>query len=1035
MNEMEKRGRLMFAVVAALCAFGLAVTVSAQVTTGALAGRTVVQTDGSVLPGVTIEALHTPTGTRYSAVTQENGRFNILNVRVGGPYTVTATLAGFKPQTFDDVNVALGETRDLNFELQFETVAETLQVTAEAAPLISPDRMGSSSAVPLDQLETLPTVRRQIQDFARLNPYYNVDPSDPYGTRLTVAGKNNRYNSIQIDGAVNNDLFGLADTGTPGGQTDTQPIALDALQELQLATSPYDIKQGGFTGGAINAITKSGTNRFIGTAYGSMRDQDYVSDRPGGFTSDKPIAEFSEDQYGLALGGPILKDRLFFFVNGEMNRREAPTGVSADGSTATVYNDPEQAADFRDYLISEYNYDPGTLGDFSGKTDSDLLFVRLDVNLGPSNQLTLRHNFVDAARDVIADRSTTAYRFDTATYAIADETNSTVLQLNSVFGSDSFNLARVNYTTIRDLRDTPVIFPTVDIGPISRRPQLSAGTERFSGANSLDQDILEITDDFTFIAGNHTITLGTSNQIFDFKNLFLSDFYGFYRFDTVEDFKAGIAEEYSITFANGDNPRRPTSFGAEQYGLYAGDQWRVNDSLTLTLGVRADYPVLSDKPSYNPLVYETFGINTSDMPGDTLMISPRVGFNWDPTGDGVQQIRGGIGIFAGRTPYVWISNAYGNTGVETTSLSSKNVPFNPDPYTQPKNFPPGTSAISVDAVDPDFEFPQVLRATLGYDRELPGGVRATLEAMYTQTMQDVFYLNMNKVETGTPAFDGRPTYTNFSSKFRDIPYLTNTTKGEQLNISAQFEKRFPFGLFLSGSYAYMDAEAAFEATSSRAISNWQYYPTEGDIYEQKLSRSMFEVEDRFNFIVSQSFNTGKIGHNVSLFYSVQSGQPYSILIGGDPNKDGYSTNDLIYVPESSEDIILQGATLEQFEAFLAWTGLDEYRGRIAPRNSGTSPWNRSLDFHYDIELPISVIRTQFTFDILNLLNLIDKDKGAIRYVNYSTYTPITYAGIDSATGKPIYKTAFNNSLAEGRAWSTNDLRSRWQLRFGLRLSF
>jgi hypothetical protein len=1032
---MEKRGRQVFAVVAALCAFGLAFTASAQVTTGALAGRTVVQTDGSVLPGVTIEALHAPTGTRYSAVTQENGRFTILNVRVGGPYTVTATLVGFKPQTFDNVNVALGETRDLNFELQFETVTETLQVTAEAAPLISPDRMGSSSAVPLDQLETLPTVRRQIQDFARLNPYYNVDPSDSYGTRLTVAGKNNRYNSIQIDGAVNNDLFGLADTGTPGGQTDTQPIALDALQELQLAVSPYDIKQGGFTGGAINAVTKSGTNRFIGTVYGSMRDQDYVSDRPGGFTSDKPIAEFSEDQYGLALGGPILKDRLFFFVSGEMNRREAPTGVSADGSTATVYNNPQQAADFKNYLTSEYNYDPGTLGDFPGKTDSDLLFVRLDVNLGASHQLTLRHNFVDAARDVIADRSTTAYRFDTAIYAIADETNSTVAQLNSVFGSDSFNLARVNYTTIADARDVPVVFPTVDIGPVSRRPEVTAGTERFSGANSLDQDILEITDDFTFLAGNHTVTLGTSNQLFEFKNLFLSDFYGFYRFNSLTDFYAGIAQEYSITFANGDNPRRPTSFGAEQYGLYAGDQWRVSDNFTVTLGVRADYPVLSDKPSYNPLVDETFGIDTSEMPTDTLTISPRIGFNWDPIGDGVQQIRGGIGIFAGRTPYVWISNAYGNTGVETTSLSAKNVPFNPDPYNQPKNFAPGTAAISVDAIDPDFEFPRIMRATLGYDRELPGGIRTSFEAMYSQTLQDVYYLNLNKVETGTPAFDGRPTYKNYSTKFRDIPYLTNTTEGEQLNLSLQLEKRFPFGLYLSGSYAYMDAEATFEGTSSRAISNWQYYPTPGDIYKEVKSRSLFEVEDRFNVIVSQAFKTGSFGHNVALFYSVQSGAPFSVLMQGDPNKDGYATNDLIYVPESGEDIILQGATLEQFEAFLGWTGLDKYRGQVAPRNSATAPWNRWLDFHYDVELPIKVIRTQFTFDILNLLNLIDKDKGAIKYVSNQSFTPINYAGTDSATGKPIYKTAFTNSLDEGKAWSTNDLRSRWQLKFGLRLSF
>ena len=1026
------RSYLLPIIVAALCALGLATVAMGQVTTGNLTGRVVAQDDKSVLPGATVEAIHVPTGTRYSAVTQEKGRFGILNVRVGGPYKVSATLAAFKPQQFDDITVTLGETRELVFELQLETVTETLEVTAEAEPLISPERMGSGSAVSREEIATLPTVRRQLQDYARLNPYFVVDPSDPGATRLTVAGKNNRYNSIQIDGAVNNDLFGLADTGTPGGQADTQPIALDAVQELQLVVSPYDIKQGGFTGGGINAITRSGSNKFVGTVYGSRRDPQYVGDRPGGFTVDRPIADFSEDQYGATFGGPILRDRLFFFMSAERNRRSQPTGVSADGSTATQFNKPGEAARFRDYLISQYDYDPGTLGDFPGLTDSDLLLMKLDFNITQSHQATLRHNYVDAARDVIADRSTTAFRFDTAIYAIADKTNSTVFQINSVFGSAAFNVGRIGYQTIRDLRDVPVTFPTVDIGRISRRPELSAGTERFSGANSLDQDIIEITDDFTFITGNHTVTIGTSNQLFEFKNLFLSDFYGFYRFNTVDDFIKGIAQDYSITFAKGSDPRRPTSFGAEQYGLYAGDQWRVNEDLTLTLGIRADYPVLSDKPSRNQSVLDTFGIDTSEVPTDTLTISPRIGFNWNLSGNARQQLRGGIGVFAGRTPYVWISNAYGNTGVETTSLSSTKVPFNPDPYTQPKDFPPGTGAVSVDAVNPNFEFPRVLRTTLGYDRELPWGIRGSVEAMYTQTQQDVFYYNLNKVPTGSFALDGRPTFKNAASGFRDIPFLTNTDKGEQLNLSLQLQRRFDFGLYIKAYYAYMDAKSAFDGTSSRAISNWQFMPTRGDIYEHELSRSAFEIKDRFNLIVSQAFSTGRLNHNVGLFYSVQSGQPYSVLIGGDPNRDGYSTNDLMYVPASADEIVLSGATWDEFQAFLNWTGLDKYRGQIAKRNTSFAPWTRSLDFHYDIELPISVVRTQLTFDILNLINLIDSDKGGTKYVSFQTYTPFTYS-VDAATGKPKYTRSV--SIADGAAFSTNDLRSRWQLKLGLRLSF
>jgi hypothetical protein len=1025
----RSRVRWASTVLTVVLALGTATAAIAQETTARLFGAVTMKSDQSPLPGVSVEAVHVPTGTRYTALTQANGRYTILNARVGGPYTITATISGFRPSTQKDISLALGEGRQVNFGLDLESVTETVVVTAEGTPLISPDRMGSTSAMAEEQIKTLPTVRRQLQDFARLNPYVGVDASDQTGTRISVAGKNNRYNTIQIDGAVNNDLFGLADTGTPGGQTDAQPISLDAIQELQVVVSPFDIKQGGFTGGGINAITRGGTNEFHGSAYGSLRDQSFVGDGP----LDRPISDFDEDQYGFRIGGPILRDRLFFFLNGEMNRREAPTGVSADGTTTTVFNDPAAAERFRNFLISRYDYDPGGLGDFGQKTDSDNAFVRLDFNVNESHNATLRHNYVDAARDVVGDRSSTRFRFPTGIYAIADETNSTVLQVNSVFGSSSFNVARVGYQTIRDVRDTPVIFPTVDIGPIARQPQLSAGTERFSGANSLDQDILEITDDFTFVKGNHTITVGTHNEIFDFKNLFLSDFYGWYRFNTVADFEAGIAADYSITFANGADPRRPTAFGAEQWGLYVGDNWRVNDKLTLSLGVRADMPRIPDSPARNQAVYDTFGIDTSDVPSGDVTVSPRLGFNFaiDPK----QQVRGGIGVFAGRTPFVWISNAFGGTGIETTSLSARNVPFNPDPFNQPKNFPPGSSAVSVDGIDPDFEFPRVWRATLAYDRELPFGVRGSLEGMYTETIQDVYYMNMNKVATGNVAFDGRPTYTNVASGFRDIPYMTNTSLGRQTNVTLQLEKRFDFGLALTGSYAWTDAKAGFEGTSSRAISNWQFHATRGDIFSPELSRSFWEIEDRFNITASQNFRTGPLAHNVALFYTVQSGTPYSVMMGGDPNRDGYSSNDLLYVPNNASDIVLQGATAAEFDAFLAWTGLDAYRGQVVARNSSFTPWNRSLDFHYDVELPISVVRTQLTFDVLNLINLIDSEKGIIRYVSNQSYTPLNYQGIDSASGKPIYRTAFNGALGEGRAFSINDLRSRWQFKFGLRLSF
>lgn len=1026
---------------------GAATTAVGQETTGRFVGSVVMKSDQSPLPGVAVDAVHVPTGTRYTAVTAANGRFSILNVRVGGPYTVTANISGFRPQTQKGIEVALGETRQLSFPMDLESVTESVVVTAEQAPLITPDRMGSGTAVPEETLKTLPTISRQFQDFARTNPYVNVGLQDDSGALMSVGGKNNRYNTIQIDGAVNNDLFGLGTYGSPGSQTYTQPISLDAVQELQVVVSPYDIKQGGFTGGAINAITRSGSNTWSASVYGSMRDEGFVGDKyanPYGDAIDKPVASFESDTFSARLGGPILKDKLFFFLSGEMNRRSEPTGGAADGSGVNNYNNPAEAARFRNILINKYNYDPGGLGDYNGDTDSDLLVGKLDFNINESNNLTLRHNYVDAMRDVTPTRISTTYGFETAGYAIASKTNSTVLQANSVFGASSFNVGRVGYQTVRDSREVPVAFPSVYIcnNPNtnctgSNTYKLLAGTERSSGANALDQDILEITDDFTLLKGNHTITIGTHNEFFKFANVFIQDITGTYFFRSVDAFEAGTADRYQVKYATGSDPRRPTEFGAQQWGLYAGDQWRVSNALSLNLGLRLDVPRLTDKPSYNPAIDSAFGIDTTEVPTSQVMISPRVGFNWTPTKSGKDQIRGGVGVFAGRTPYVWISNVYGTTGIERIDLSASNVPFNPDPYNPPINFPPGTAAVEVNTIDPDFKFPMILRSTLAYDRELPGGIRATVEGMFTKTLQDVFYTNINKVDSGTKNFYGGPVYKNLNSSFSNNLYLTNTSRGEQQNIAVTLAKRFPFGLYLNGSYAYMKAKSAFEATSSVAYSNWQNQVTGGDIYTEQLTRSQWEIPHRFTAAVSQNFRTGPVSHNIGLYFNAQSGQPYSILMGGDPNKDGASSNDLIYVPANYSDVVWKGAgapTEEKWNEFLGQTGLDAYRGKVSARNELDAPWTHTLDFHYDFEVPITAVKAQITFDVLNLINLIDSNSGLLRYVNFQTYNALTYSGQDAATNKPIY-TVNSGALDVGRQYSTNTIRSRWQIKLGARLSY
>ncbi|HEX6095530.1 MAG TPA: carboxypeptidase regulatory-like domain-containing protein [Thermoanaerobaculia bacterium] len=1048
-----------------VCAFALVpVTVQAQATTGNLAGSVV--SAGDALPGVSIEAVHVPTGTRYADVTDATGRFLIPNVRVGGPYTVTATLEGFRPGEAGSITVPLGGTAEVAITMALATVSEAITVTATADEVINPNRTGSSSAVSTQEIESLPTVNRQIQDFARTNPYFNTSLTGD-GTFMFVAGRNNRYNNIQIDGAVNNDLFGLSASGTPGGGSGTQPISLDAIEQIQLLISPYDVRQSGFTGGGVNAVTRSGTNDFHGSVFGTKRNENYVGEDLAG----RKIGQFDQTQYGGRIGGPILRDRLFFFFSGESNDRDDPNGTSADGSTTISFGGTPSAADVANVLNTTYGYDPGGLGDLIFNTKSTLLFGRLDANLGSSNNLTLRHNYVDANQlnpPSSFTRNATRFYFPNNTYLFPSETNSTVLQLNTIFSANAYNEGRIGYQTIREHRETPgEIFPTVEIGGGERSGVLQAGIERFSGANALNQDILEITNDFTYVWGNHNFVIGTHNEMFEFANLFISDFYGYYHFPNLAALQAGTPDIYRIGFATGSDPRRATQFEAAQYSLYASDQWRVGNGVTLTLGLRADKPHFATTPSFNPLVQTEIGYSTADIPSENITWEPRFGFNWDIGSAGKQQLRGGIGVFQGRTPFVWISNNYGGTGIEQISRGCTTAAcmpaFNPDPNAQPRNLGSG-STVDIALSDPDFQFPRVLRATLGYDRELFFGIRGTAEVLWSKTQQDVFYQNVNKRQTGTSPLDGRPTYANISTQIGNAFFLTNTTEGNEVTESLQLEKRFTSGMLnnltLSGSYAHQEAESVGEGTSSTASSNWQFgFVTRGDIFNPEVTTSTFQVEHRFNIATTYNLATGPLAHNFGLFYVAQSGQPYSLLLAGDPNRDGSQNNDLLYIPAdlilcpsnatlaptaagpcratiSGQQTVVNPIDKTLFTNFLNSVGMEPGSGETPERNSLRQPWTRRLDFHYELGLPeFFSSRVSLQADILNVLNLFDDEAGIQRFVLNNTYQPVAYSGIDPTTNLPVYREAASGRLTPGNQYSTGNLASRWQGRLGLRVTF
>jgi hypothetical protein len=1010
-------------------------------TSGTLLGSVTAAEDGTGLPGAVVEAVHQPTGTRYTSVTRADGRWTIENARVGGPYTVTATMDGFRPSEAQDVSVNLSEATEVDFQLQLATIEEELTVTADVDPLINPNRTGATTNVGQQLIEDLPNVERGFQDLARVSPYFSTfgGGSGNEQTVVTVAGRNNRYNNIQIDGAVNNDLFGLAPTGIPGGQAETQPISLDAVQEIALLISPYDVRQGGFSGGGLNAITRSGTNSLEGSVYYFIRDQDWVGENQAG----EDISEFSEDEYGFRLGGPIQSDRLFYFVSAERAERTRPSGFSADGSAGTSFVDPAAAAEFRSILVNTYGYDPGGLGEFSEERNSDKIFGRLDWNAAEGHQLTLRHNYIDADNDVYRPDQF-EYDFPDRNYDFLNETNSTVAQLSSVFGADLFNEARISYQTIKDRRTGGTPFPAITV-EVGGNAELSAGVEPFSTRNALDQDILELHDDFTFLVGDHTITVGTHNELFSFTNTFIRQAFGDYIFLSLDDFREGKAVSFDHSFSNTADPNQPAEFDVNQFGVYAGDQWRMNDDLSLTYGLRLDVPQFPDDPSFNPAVHQTFGFSTAEVPDGNELWSPRVGFNYALTDD--SQVRGGVGIFSGRPPYVWISNQYGNTGIEFTRLSRSEfgdfdpdtnfIPFIPDPFNQyrdPAELGGDVRTNEINLTDPDFEFPQVLRYTLGYDTNLPWwGLNLSVEGLYSEAQEEIKYQNLNIVPTGERLpFDNRPLFTRQRNQFGDVIFLTNTSEGEEWTASMRLTRPFRNGLYMSASWLYGEAEVVSEGTSSQAISNWRFNEVTGDPNNPTPSTSDFDPGHRINLSAAYSFDLGPTGNTVSLFYTAQSGRPYSTIFSNDVNRDSQFSNDLLYVPRSEDEVEITNGTWDDFDAYIeSDEGLRDARGSIVERNASRAPWIHVMDLAYAIKVPFGRYEPEFTLDIYNFGNLIDSDYGVVEYANFGAVSPVRYDGLN-AEGKPIYRLNFTDP---DRRFTIDDLRSRWQAKLGLRFSF
>jgi len=1075
------------------------IKVNAQETTAEIQGTITAGAAG--LAGVTVTATHQPTGTKYVTTSRVDGRYNLTNLKIGGPYLIQVSYVGFKNDQQEDVTLLLGQAYKANFKLAESTnntLKEVVVTAGKQDKIFNNARTGSQETFSRTQITSMPTISRSYKDIIKLTPTYNG---------MSFGGMSSQLNNITVDGANFNNSFGLA--GDIGGQTGAQAVSLDAIEQIQVNTSPFDVRQGGFVGGGVNSVSRSGANKNFGSVYEYTKNKDLQGYEIGPASSRivVPKQDFNYDLKGFTVGGALIKNKLFYFVNAEQEERSVPgtlwtastSSSPADGVTVSA----AKAADLdalSTFLKSKYNYDPGPYQGYSYAQKSKRLTAKIDWNIDPNNTFTFKYSYLSSSSQIppsnsgsLAPRqaSGTALPFFGAGYEINNNANVFIAELNTKFSNKMSNKLQIGYTALRDFRNalSGKEFPMVDILDGNGKGFTSFGYELYTYGNKLNTDVFQLNDNLTFYAGNHEITLGTQTSYKKYLNGFSPNYEGTFQFNSLADFYASAAGtktaakyNLSYTLGGGDFPLvGPKDF---ESGVFVQDKYRVTDKLTITYGLRLDYTKFFNTFLYNPVVdtlhyfYNSIHANTGSQPSTAVQVSPRLGFNYDVYGDQSLQLRGGVGLFQGAPPFVWISNQASNSGMAlfgSFSNSNTNI-FNPDVNAYRPSATAGLSpSYSINVTDPNYKFPQVFKSTLAADKKLGNGWTITAEGTYTKQIDASVFQNialpngpLTLLSDGRYRFPYTTTLPNGGSQMGGTAkasasnpsignaiYMTNSSAGYAATGTLQIQK-ITKNFIATAAYT---RQVAYDASvsGSTAATMWGSKTVSDNPNNFTVGYSNNYLPHRI--IASLIYKTELSSNTLTSFGFVYEGAPNfatSYYVNGDVNGDGITYNDLMFIPNDPSQIKLanasavggvadtrtQGELWQQLDNYISQNPyLSKHVGTFAERNAFVLPWTHKVDFNFTQDFRFTAGKDKHTirlsFDIYNLTNLLNKDWGT--YYIPTTTAPLSFVKIDTDGKTPIYTFPYLdgvNKVPYTSAYKPDpSIASRWQLQIGVRYLF